>query len=122
MTRRDTFQAISDPVRRDIIEYLWHEPRSVMQVVGCFKNMTRPGVTKHLKILAECGVITMTRKGREQLCVLNNKSLKQAYLWLEKYQKGIADPVDSFDYHVNQLMFMNAAGIKRVQKRKVKKK
>ena len=53
--RRDVFQAIADPVRRDIIGLLANETLSVNTVAEKF-DVSRPAISKHLKILKECGI------------------------------------------------------------------
>ena len=55
--RRDVFQAIADPLRRDIIHLLAEETLTVNAIAKKF-DVSRPAVSKHLKILEECGLIT----------------------------------------------------------------
>jgi DNA-binding transcriptional ArsR family regulator len=120
--RRDPFQAIADPVRRDIIALLYNEPMTVMQVVNKF-DLTRPGITKHLHILKACGVIKMTRHGREQLCSIETDGLRPAFTWLEKYYKEWNQRNDSVDFYVNELLQLNAYQSRdKFQERKKRKK
>ena len=62
--RRDVFQAIADPVRREIIDLLAKDPLTVNAVAEQFP-ISRPAVSKHIKILHECGLVTTISKGRE---------------------------------------------------------
>ena len=100
--RRDTFQAIADPVRRDIIELLSKEMLTVNEVAENF-DISRPAISKHLKILKECGIIEIRKKGREQFCRIQPSSLIPAFIWIEQYQKLWQDKIDSFENYVNQL-------------------
>ena len=100
--RRDVFQAIADPIRRDIIELVSNEPLSVNEVAEKFK-ISRPAISKHLKILNECGIIEINKKGRERFCVIQPKNLLPAFLWIEKYEKLWEDKIDSFENYLNQL-------------------
>ena len=84
--RRDPFQAIADPVRRDIIQLLADETLTVNEVAENF-DVSRPAISKHLKILKECGIIIISKKGREQFCKINASALIPAFLWIEQYQK-----------------------------------
>ena len=79
--RRDVFQAIADPVRRDIIELLATEPLTVNAIAKQFE-ISRPAISKHLKILNECGIIQFDQKGRERICLIQPKNLLPAFMWI----------------------------------------
>ena len=100
--RRDVFQAIADPVRRDIIRLLADEALSVSAVAEQF-NISRPAVSKHLKILEECGIIEIDKKGRERICYIQASQLIPAFLWLEQYQNLWGDKLDSFEKYLIEL-------------------
>lgn len=104
--RRDVFQAIADPIRRDIIEIVSKEPLSVNEVAEQFE-ISRPAISKHLKILSECGIIEINKKGRERLCMIQPKNLMPAYLWIEQYQKLWEDKLDSFENYLMKLKAKN---------------
>ncbi len=104
--RRDVFQAIADPVRRDIIDVLSSETLTVNDVARKFE-ISRPAVSKHIKILEECGLITINQKGRERHCEINPKNLIPAFLWIEKYHKLWEDRIDSFETYLNQIQTKN---------------
>ncbi len=78
------FRAISDPTRREIIAMLAGQDMSVGEVAGHF-DITRAGVAKHLNILREGGLITVTQKGRERINALRPETLKSIADWLEFY-------------------------------------
>ena len=100
--RRDPFQAMADPVRRDIIKLLAKEVLTVNAVAENF-NISRPAISKHLKILKECGIIAISKKGREQFCQIQGSSLIPAFLWIEQYKQLWQDKIDSFEQYVNEL-------------------
>ncbi len=100
--RRDVFQAIADPVRRDIIELLANETLTVNTVAEKFK-VSRPAISKHLKILKECGIITINKQGRERYCQIQPRNLLPAFLWIEQYQKLWEDRLDSFEDYLTKL-------------------
>ncbi|NND62676.1 MAG: winged helix-turn-helix transcriptional regulator [Flavobacteriaceae bacterium] len=100
--RRDVFQALSDPVRRDIIELLSKEELTVNDVAKQF-DISRPAVSKHLKILNECGIVNYEKKGRERICLIEPKQLIPAFLWIEQYRSLWEDRMDSFEKYVNKL-------------------
>ncbi|MEQ8623426.1 MAG: metalloregulator ArsR/SmtB family transcription factor [Vicingaceae bacterium] len=100
MMRRDVFQAIADPVRRDIIELLSKETLSVNEVAEKFE-ISRPAISKHLKILNECGIIDFNQTGRERLCLIQAQKLVPAFLWIKQYNKLWEDRIDSFENYIN---------------------
>lgn len=100
--RRDVFQAIADPVRRDIIKLLSQQALMVNEVAEQFK-VSRPAISKHLKILEECGIITFDQKGRERHCLIQPGNLIPAFLWIDQYRNLWEEKLDSFENYLNQM-------------------
>ena len=84
--RRDVFQAISDPVRREIILLLSEQNMTVNRVAENFR-ISRPAISKHVRILEECGLVTINQKGRERFCNVNPEPLNEVYDWLSYFDK-----------------------------------
>lgn len=80
------FRALADPTRRAIIEMLAERPRAIGDIAAQF-DMTRPAIAKHLRILAEGGVIAVESKGRERINRLNPRALKRAADWLNYFDR-----------------------------------
>lgn len=106
--RRDVFQAIADPVRRDIIELLAKESLSVNNVAEKFE-ISRPAISKHLKILNECGIINYEQIGRTRFCSIRPQELIPVFLWIKQYNKLWEDRIDSFENYINQIQTKNDA-------------
>ena len=104
--RRDVFQAIADPVRRDIIELLANETLTVNTIAEKF-DVSRPAISKHLKILSECHIIVINQKGRERFCQIQPGNLIPAFLWLEQYRKLWDEKLDSFENYLMKLQSKN---------------
>jgi DNA-binding transcriptional ArsR family regulator len=100
--RRDVFQAIADPNRRQIIDLLARRPMTLNAIADKF-HISRPAVSQHIKHLAECGIVEIEQKGRERYCKIKPQSLIPAFLWLEQYQKQWTERIDSFEKYVNKL-------------------
>ncbi len=100
--RRDVFQAIADPVRRDIIDLLSKEAMPINSIADQF-NISRPAISKHLKILKECDLIDYQKKGRERFCVIQPKNLIPAFMWIEQYQSLWEDKLDQFENYLATL-------------------
>ncbi len=99
--RRDVFQAIADPTRREIINLLAHQSLNLNAVADNF-DISRPAVSKHIKILTECGLILIRQEGRERYCHANLKQLKEVSDWTKQFSafwdnklKALADFVES---------------------------
>lgn len=104
--RRDVFQAIADPTRRQIIDLLASDAMSLNTIAENF-DISRPAISQHIKILAECGIIEIEQKGRERFCKIKPSSLVPAFLWLEQYKQQWTERIDSFEKYVNKLQSKN---------------
>lgn len=83
--RRDVFQAIADPTRREIINLISQKSLNLNAVAEHFE-MSRPAVSKHIKILTECGLLVIRQEGRERYCEPQLHKLKEVAVWAEKYR------------------------------------
>ena len=104
--RRDVFQAIADPVRRDIIELISNETLTVNAVAEKFE-ISRPAISKHIRILNECGIIEIIQKGRERYCQIQPRNLIPAFLWIDQYRNLWEEKLDSFEDYLNKLQTKN---------------
>ena len=100
--RRDVFQAIADPTRREIINMLAHKKLNLNSVAENF-NMSRPAISKHIKILTECGLIVIEQQGRERHCEVKLQKLGEVADWLEQYQKFWNKRLDALESYLHQL-------------------
>jgi DNA-binding transcriptional ArsR family regulator len=94
--RRDVFQAIADPTRRDILGMLTTQPQNVNTLADNF-HMTRQAVSLHVRILLECGVIAIEQKGRERFCKIIPDSLAEIDDWLTPFRKLWDDRFQQLD-------------------------
>lgn len=92
--KRDVYRAIADPTRRRIIDLLAEESMSVSEVADQFE-ISRPAVSKHLKILRECGLVDVTKEGRQHICRSNPAKLKEVVQWADRYRRFWNDRLDS---------------------------
>src|SRR5205809_4275023 len=84
--RRDVFQAIADPTRRAIIALIALQALTPNAIAEHF-DTTRQAVSKHLRILTECELVTQEQKGREIFYSLEIEKMKEIDKWLEQYRK-----------------------------------
>ncbi|MBO9563421.1 MAG: winged helix-turn-helix transcriptional regulator [Niastella sp.] len=83
--RRDVFQAIADPTRRTIIDMLAQKRSTLSEVADNF-DMSLPAISKHMKILAECGLVIIEQEGRERYCEAKLEKLAEVSNWVNTYQ------------------------------------
>ena len=102
LMRRDVFQAIADPVRRDIMSMLAHETMNVNTIADRF-DISRPAISKHIKILRECGLVDIQQKGRERHCVFQPDGLANVAEWVDQFRALWEAKLDSFEAYVNEL-------------------
>ena len=84
--RRDVFQAIADPTRRAIIALIAVQAMTPNALAEHF-DTSRQAVSKHLRILTECELVTQEQKGREIYYSLEIEKMKEIDKWLEQYRK-----------------------------------
>ena len=100
--RRDVFQAIADPTRREIINMIAHESLHLNSVAEKF-DISRPAISKHIKILTECGLITIKQQGRHRYCEAKLDKLNEVSGWVEQYRKFWTQKLDALEIYLDEL-------------------
>lgn len=118
--RRDVFQAIADPTRREIINIIAHRSLNLNAVAERF-DVSRPAISRHIKILTECGLIVIKQQGRERYCEANLKSLNQVSHWIEQYRVFWTSKLDALENFLNEDLTLPGKPAKRAG-RAIKKK
>lgn len=116
--RRDVFQAIADPTRREIINLVAHQRLNLNSVAENF-DISRPAISKHIKILTECGLITIQQEGRERYCKAKLDGLNEVSHWVEQYKKFWEEKFDSLEKYLSELQLQD---IKPKHKKNAKRK
>lgn len=89
-TTSDAFNAIAEPRRREILEFLAPRERAVNDVVSELR-LAQPSVSKHLRVLLDVGLVQMRREGRQVLYRTNAEALQPLHEWarmFERYWRG----------------------------------
>jgi DNA-binding transcriptional ArsR family regulator len=84
--RRDVFQAIADPNRRQIIDLLSNQTMN-LNAVSMHFDISRPAISRHIRILSECGLVIVKQTGRERYCSADMQKLREVDEWLNHYRK-----------------------------------
>ncbi len=99
--RRDVFQAISDPTRREIIHLLAAKTMNLNAVAEKF-TISRPAISKHIKILTECGLIRVRTEGRERYCEARLETLAKVSEWTNQYKHFWTNKLDALEVHLGK--------------------
>ena len=100
--RRDVFQAIADPTRREILGMIAHKSLNINSVTENF-DVSRAAIYKHMKILAECGLLEIKQQGRERYCEGKFEKLNEVSDWIEQYRELWEARFDSLDIYLKEL-------------------
>ena len=82
----DVFQVIADPSRRQMLKLLSKDSLNIKALADNF-DMSRPAVSKHIKILQAAGFISIHEIGRERHCILNRDGFKELQSWISYFDK-----------------------------------
>jgi len=119
--RRDVFQAIADPTRRAIISMLAHKSLNLNSVAENF-DVSRPAISKHIKILTECGLVVINQQGRERYCEAKLAKLNEVSHWVEQYRKFWTAKLDALEVYLNELQAKEKNKVQPKRKKHGRKK
>src|SRR6204780_1259168 len=97
-----TFPALADPTRRAIVTRLANGEATVNELAAPF-DMTLPGISKHLKVLERCGLISRTRQAQFRPCHLERAALDGAVEWIEEHRRVWTERFDKLDAHLHDI-------------------
>jgi DNA-binding transcriptional ArsR family regulator len=97
-----TFTALADPTRRAIVTRLAQGDATVSELAAPF-DMSLPGISKHLKVLERCGLISRTRRAQFRPCHLEQEALAAAAGWIEENRRVWAERFDKLDAHLRDI-------------------
>lgn len=100
--RRDVFQAIADPTRRQIIGMVATQSLNLNSIADNF-DMSRQAISLHIKILTECGLIAIKQQGRERFCEAKLEKLNEVSIWIEQYRQFWESKLDTLELYLDKL-------------------
>ena len=110
--RRDVFQAIADPTRRQIIGMVAAKSLNLNTIADNF-DMSRQAISLHIKILTECGLISIKQQGRERFCEARLEKLNEVSVWIEQYRQHWESKLDGLELYLNKLQKNKKHGRKK---------
>ena len=85
-TTSDTFNAVAEPRRREILSYLAEVERPVGEIVKAL-GLEQPSVSKHLRVLREVGLVDVRREGRQMLYRTNAEAIRPLHEWTQTFER-----------------------------------
>ena len=96
-----TFELVAEPTRRRILDLLRERARPVGELVKLL-GLSQPGVSKHLRLLREAGLVRVRRDGQRRWYELEPKPLVELDEWLEPYRELWQDRLDRLERHLEE--------------------
>lgn len=119
--RRDVFQAIADPTRREIIGMIAQQSMNLNSVAQKF-DISRPAVSKHMKILTECGLVIIKQQGRERYCEARLTQLNEVSAWIEQYRIFWEQKLDALENYLQEIQTKKSSPTKNQKTGTTKRK
>ena len=85
-TTSDAFNAVAEPRRRDILNYLALQERPVNEIVESL-GLEQPSVSKHLRVLREVGLVDVRREGRQMFYRTNAEAIRPLHEWTKTFER-----------------------------------
>jgi DNA-binding transcriptional ArsR family regulator len=95
------YAALAEPSRRQILDLLREGERSVNDLVSRLK-LSQPGVSKHLRVLREAGLVEVRPEGRRRWYALRAQPLAEVDDWLEPYRQYWSERLDALERHLEE--------------------
>jgi DNA-binding transcriptional ArsR family regulator len=102
----DVFQVIADPSRRQILQLLTKDSYNINSISENFE-MSRPAVSKHVKILETAGFVSIRVIGRERFCILNQDGFNEIRNWINHFDKFWNNKLKKLEAVLNQKKNIN---------------
>lgn len=96
-----TFAALADPTRRAILAHLATGEATVKQLAGPFR-VSRPAISKHLRVLEAAGLVVRTKDGRVSRCALDARPMRDAAEWVNRYRQFWEGQLDALARYLEQ--------------------
>jgi DNA-binding transcriptional ArsR family regulator len=99
LNRVTPFEAVAEPNRRRILDLLREGERAAGELVDALA-ISQPGVSKHLRLLRESGLVSVRADGQRRLYRLQPEKLAEVDAWLAPYRRAWASRLDALEHHL----------------------
>lgn len=98
---RDVFSALADPTRRQMLDLLVRRERAAGELVRAFPSISQPGVSRHLRILREAGLVRVRQERRHRFYSLRSERLAEVDSWITKFRGFWEVELDSLEAYLD---------------------
>ena len=98
----DMFEVLAEPRRRLILDLLREREQAVGDLVSAL-GISQPGVSKHLRVLRDAGLVEVRGDGQRRLYRLRTDPLREIDEWLAPYRAAWADRLDTLEAHLDDM-------------------
>jgi DNA-binding transcriptional ArsR family regulator len=99
---RDVFAVLADPTRRRVLDLLSRRERAAGELGGAFPGISQPGLSRHLKVLREAGLVRVRHQRQHRFYSLRSERLSQVDAWIAKYRGHWERDLNSLEAHLEK--------------------
>lgn len=100
MATVDVFGALADPTRRQVLDLLSRRERPAGELGRAFPHISQPGMSRHLRVLREAGLVRVRRDHRRRIYSLRSERLAEVDAWISKYRGLWPAELDALEAHL----------------------
>jgi DNA-binding transcriptional ArsR family regulator len=102
LERDDVFAAVSNLTRRQILDLLRAHERPAGELVAAFPTLPQPAVSRHLRILREAGLVSVSPRAQQRIYSLRPTKLRELDAWVSLYRDFWSERLDSLESHLDK--------------------
>lgn len=112
MARRNVFYAIADPTRREILNLIAYEAQNINAIAENF-DISRQAVSLQIRILEECGLVEITKQGRQRHCKATLQPLNEVAEWVDQFRSFWDDKLSALEMHIQKMQSLDQPDTKK---------
>ena len=109
----DAFGALADPTRRQVLDLLSRRERTAGELGRVFPSVSQPGMSRHLRVLRETGLVRVRQDRRHRIYSLRSEGLATVDSWISKYRGFWATELDALEAHLDAQAARQARSARR---------
>jgi DNA-binding transcriptional ArsR family regulator len=99
--QRDVFSALADPTRRRVLDLLSRRERAAGELGRAFPQISQPGMSRHLRVLREAGLVRVREERRHRYYSLRSERLAEVDAWVSKFRGFWETELDSLEAYLD---------------------
>lgn len=98
----DAFGAVADPTRRQVLDLLSRRERTAGELGSAFPSVSQPGISRHLRVLREAGLVRVRRESSHRIYSLRSEGLAPLDAWISKYRDHWKHELDALEAYLDR--------------------